>query len=155
MNKIKFGKRVKEVKMEDETVLKLPEYCTRRINYYIYNKESKNVEIRCRECGKEYSVLKAEKLDGKWVWRDIHDEEKYHFISEKSGFDAVCNDCKKIKEKEFEEGNRDKEGYTILLTARNKQYLQLRKVLYKDEISKIVNELIDEERKRHPVKWIE
>lgn len=153
---IKFSKKVKCIKLEDGKKIDLPQFCSIRINSYTYSPETRTVEITCKECKNSFPVLKLELENGEQVWKDIHNEEEYHFITEKSGHAAICNSCKQneASKKGIPGGSlSDKKPYTVLLTKENKQYLQLVKVLKGKPINELINEIVDAERNRHPVSF--
>ena len=66
-----------------------------------------------------------------------------------------CMNCKNnIIEKvpkEQKKSNEEKISYTVFLTAENKKYLQLYKIVYEEEITEVINSLIDDLRQRKPI----
>lgn len=155
---IKFSRTLKQIELEDGSTIELPKFCNKRISFYQFNKETKVVEIVCSKCKKAYPVLKIEKDDdGKSGWLDIHKENKYHFMSEVSGYAAECVECKSADTKQSKKrakivGNKDdKLSYTVFLTSENKKYLQLYRIIYEEEITDIINSLIDELKIKKPI----
>lgn len=153
---INFSKVLKHVETGEGCTVHLPGFCSKRIHSYRFNTETEIVEILCKECGKAYPVLK---LDGD-NWTDVHKENEYHFMSEKSGYDAVCMACKGALRQPAgisqakKPAKRPTESYTVFLTPENKKYLQLYKIIFEEEITDVVNRMIDELRIKKPIKLI-
>lgn len=157
---IKFGKTLKQIELKTGTVMKLPEYCTHRISSYQFNKENNTVEIICKECKKAYTVLKLQEGDdGSWSWIDAHKEIEYHFMGDLSGYSPICVECKnnlpktdKNKKKNINKKNdEEKLPYTVFLTAENKKYLQLYRIVYDEDITDVINLLVENLRKDKPI----
>lgn len=148
---IKFSRTIKQIDLDNNTRLKLPEYCNKRISFYRYNKEEGVVEILCKQCGKAHKVLQPVQENDQWIWKDTHNETEYHFVSEVSGYNDICVSCKENRPKPVAENCSEKEGYTVFLTPKNKKYLRLRKVLEGKGISELINELIEKEAINKPL----
>lgn len=160
---IKFSRALKYIKTVDNVKVDLPNYLSRRISYYQFNYSDNTVEINCSECNSPYKVLKLENINNHWVWKDIHQEEEYHLMSEKSGFSACCIKCKLKQDKRKKEDisnkrkheNEIKKGYTVFLSDENKRYLQLRRIADGIEITNLLNSLISDEKRKHPLSIVE
>ena len=155
---INLSKSVKSVRSKNGQVIEIPIYCRKRISFFRYNQESESLEIVCCKCQEAFPVLKLSEGEGNSLhWRDIHEEIKYHFMSDKSGYAAECMCCKNKLIQEQIKTNKpipkveEKVSYTVFLSSENKRYLQLYKIVYQEEITEVINRAIDELRYKKPI----
>jgi len=153
---INLSKSIKLLQSKDNQSIELPTYCRKRISSLQYNKDSETLGIVCSKCGESFPILKLEREIGSQLyWKDLHDENEYHFMSETSGYASECMNCKnnitkKVIKKQII-NDEEKLSYTVFLTAKNKRYLQLYKIVYEEEITQIINSLIDDLSQRKPI----
>lgn len=152
---ISLSKSIKSVESKSGQVIEIPGYCRKRISFFRYNKEDETLEIICSKCKNVFRVLQLSKEEGKELqWKDIHKESEYHLMSKTSGYAAECMACKSKGEKLKEEkpiNKGEKISYTVFLSPENKKYLQLYKIVYDEEITEVINSLIDDLRVKKPI----
>lgn len=160
---INFSRSMKQIETKGGATVPLPEFCSKRISYYRFDPEGGILEIRCRTCEKFFPVMELQGSGEEYSWKDVHKESDFHFMSQKSGYDGECilckNAVKQLEHKEKAAGSSgriktDKESYTVFLTQENKRYLQLYKIVHGVEITEVVNELIEDLRRRRPLKVV-
>jgi hypothetical protein len=152
---INLSKAIKQVKSNNGQPIDIPLYCRKRISSFIYNQEDETLEIVCSKCQKSFPVLKLSGADLRW--EDIHKESEYHFISETSGYSPECVCCKNKLIQDQNKINKpvskseEKVSYTVFLSPENKKYLQLYKIVYEEEITDVINSLIDQLKTQKPI----
>ncbi|MDS0526198.1 hypothetical protein NNC19_10945 [Clostridium sp. SHJSY1] len=161
---ITFSRALKHINIEGMKV-GLPEWTYKRISYYRFHKSTNQLVIICKECEKSFPVLEIIKIGDEYSWKDIHNDEEYHFSSEKSGYTACCRACQEklkhssrfdsgsgnLKGKDVASKERGRHSYTVFLTEENKIFLQLRKIAYGEEINSYINRILDMERTKNPL----
>lgn len=155
---INLSKAIKQVQSNNGQSIDIPLYCRKRISFFRYNKGNETLEIVCSKCQDVFPVLKLSREEGKDLhWKDIHKETEYHFMSESSGYSPQCVCCKNTLDQEKSKTDKpvtkvaEKISYTVFLSPENKRYLQLYKIIYNEEITEVINSLIDDLRAKKPI----
>lgn len=147
---VTFNKEVMYVENDKGDRVDIPAYVARAYKRYRYDNREKVIEKQCVECQTWYPVLKLEK--DRFV--DIHSEEQIHFQGNKSGFAVRCQICLNSNESKTIVSKKQiekKQKYSVFLTKRNKEYLQMRARLENRTIADILNQIIEKERKEKPL----
>lgn len=154
---IKLSKSIKQIQANDGKTIEIPPYCRKRISFFIYNKSNETLEIACSKCQEVFPVLKLSKEGNDLHWKDIHKETEYHFMSVASGYSPHCVSCKNKLVQEQTKIDKpvtkvaEKVSYTVFLSPQNKRYLQLYKIVYQEDITEVINSLIDDMRAKRPI----
>jgi hypothetical protein len=155
---INLSKAIKQVQAKDGQLIDIPPYCRKRISFFRYSKGDESLGITCNKCQEVFQVLKLSREEGNDLhWKDIHKEAEYHFMSAASGYSPECVRCKNKLVQEQIKINKpvpkveEKISYTVFLTPENKKYLQLYKIVYQEDITEVINSLIDNLRAKRPI----
>jgi hypothetical protein len=133
----------------DNEKIQAPDFVIKSISTYRFDDEKLELQKSCYMCRKWFAVAKLE--DKKW--KDIHDEKKIHLVP--SGYGAYCLSCAKIKDNKLDNNKQRKESkgdkYSIVLLDRHKKYIKIRATAEDKTITKVLEEILEEQIERNPI----